>query len=359
MDAGQELFFELLSVCTGARESLSQSYTDSQWREALRIAQSQTIAGVLTSALERLPKEQLPSKLILLEWLGLCETVVDNTRRLTEASHEVVVYFREHGFPCIILKGCAVGRYYPNAERRTSGDVDVWLAGGRKEIYDFARKSDKDGLLHGVNYQHVHFNLLEGIHIEVHVWPSYLSSPLQNHRLHQFFRLHTPTMSAEMPSLAFDRVFILLHCYQHLCGHGVGLRQIMDYFYVLKQGFTEEERKDSAYWIERLGMKRFAEGLMWLFETYFGMERRYMLFAPNEKEGRFIMQEVLLTGNMGHHDTRHWGSLKTPLSRFFFNLRRDIYLAGHYPHEVLWQPFFSLWLYAWRLAKGLLGGRED
>jgi len=71
------------------------------------------------------------------------------------------------------------------------------------------------------------------------------------------------------------------------------------------------------------------------------------------------VQEVLLTGNMGHHDTRHWGSLKTPLSRFFFNLRRDIYLAGHYPHEVLWQPFFSLWLYAWRLAKGLLGGRED
>lgn len=355
----QELFFDLLLVCTGAWDSLRQHYTEEQWNGALTMAQEQTVVGVLTTALERLPKEQLPSKIFLLQWLGQGEVIVDSSSQMAEAGQKVISYFRENGFACQILKGSSVARYYPIPNRRSSGDIDVWLDGTREEIYDYARKFDKDGKLYGVNYCHIHFHLIENVHIEVHIWPSYLNSPLRNYRLHKFFNLHRPTMDCDKPSLAFDRVFILLHCYQHLCGHGVGLRQIMDYFYVLKQGFTEEERKDSAYWIERLGMKRFAEGLMWLFETYFGMERRYMLFAPNEKEGRFIMQEVLLTGNMGHHDTRHWGSLKTPLSRFFFNLRRDIYLAGHYPHEVLWQPFFSLWLYAWRLAKGLLGGRED
>ena len=82
------------------------------------------------------------------------------------------------------------------------------------------------------------------------------------------------------------------------------------------------------------------------------------LMEPDEKEGRFIIGEVLQTGNMGHSDKRNWGSMKTPLSRFFLNLKRDFYLAGHYPHEAVWQPVFSVWLYAWRLCKGLLKDRE-
>lgn len=105
-------------------------------------------------------------------------------------------------------------------------------------------------------------------------------------------------------------------------------------------------------------MARFAEGIMWVLQHYFGLEEEYKLLLPNEKEGRFIIQEVMQTGNMGHSDTRIWGSTKTPISRFFFNLKRDIYLAKHYPHEALWQPLFSLWLYFWRWSKGLLKSRN-
>lgn len=354
MTNSETLFFELLQVCVGTRDSLKQVYTDKQWNEALEMAQEQTITGVLVTALERLPKEQLPSKMLLLQWLGLEQIVVDNSSELAKASQDVVSYFRENGFACHILKGSSVARYYPVPLRRASGDVDVWVNGTRNEIYDFARKFDEEGNLYGVNYQHVHFHLIDDVHIEVHIWPSYLSSPLRNYRLHRFCNLHRPMIETGMPSLAFDRVFILLHCYRHLCGHGVGIRQLMDYYYVLRQGFTEEERKDSTYWITQLGMKRFAEGMMWVFQRCFGMEEQCLLFKPNEKEGKFIMSEVMQTGNMGHSDTRNWGSLKTPLSRFFYNLRRDLHLATHYPHEALWQPLFSLWLYAWRLSKGLM-----
>lgn len=112
------------------------------------------------------------------------------------------------------------------------------------------------------------------------------------------------------------------------------------------------------YWIRQLGMERFARGLMWVLKVYFGLEEQYLLLEPDEKEGRFIMQEVMLTGNMGHSDTRNWGSMKSPLSRFFYNLKRDLYLVRHCPYEALWQPFFSIWLYSWRLSKGLLKDRD-
>ena len=344
------------------KETLSRAYTEKEWEGAYNLAEEQTITGVLLEALEIIQEESpelMPSKMLLLQWIGIGQMVETETKQLEEAANAVVIYFHENGFPCWILKGGAVSRYYPQPLRRSSGDIDVWLDGGRKKIYDFARAFDKDGKLYGVNYHHIHFHLLEDVHVEVHIWPSFLSSPLRNHRLHQFCNLHKPTMEASMPSLAFDRVFILLHCFRHFCGSGVGFRQVMDYFYVLRQGFTEEERRNSEKWIRKLGMGRFAEGMMWVLREVFGLEERYIVVEPNEKEGRFILNEIMLTGNMGHSDKRLWGSKETALSRFTHNLKRDFYMAGHYPHEAIWQPFFSMWLYLWRISKGLLQDRDD
>lgn len=227
-----ELFFELLLVCLWAKKALSRTYSEAEWNEALEKAQKQSIEGVLLSAIERLPDDQRPPKLELLQWIGSVQMLEANSKKIAEGSEKVVKYFHKNGFACQILKGCSVGRYYPNPLRRSSGDIDVWLDGSRKKIYDFARAFDKDGKLYGVNYHHIHFHLIDGVHIEAHIWPSYLSSPLRSWRLHRFCNLHRPTMEEPMSSLAFDRVFILLHCYRHICGHGVGLRQIMDYYYV-------------------------------------------------------------------------------------------------------------------------------
>lgn len=354
----QELFFELLSISTGALAQLSEKYSDEEWNGALVIAQEQAIEGVLLSAIERLSDEQRPPKLMLLQWIGSVQMLEPYSIKIAEASDCVVKYFRENGFACNILKGSAVARYYPQPERRSSGDVDVWVDGSREKIYDFARHFDKDGMLYGVNYHHIHFHLIDDVHIEVHIWPSFLSSPLRNKRLHKFCNMHRPTMETDRPTLSFDRVFILLHCYRHMCGHGLGLRQIMDYFYVLKQGLNEKEKADAVCWIKQLGMSRFAKGLMWVLKVFFCLEEKYLLLEPDEKEGRFIIREVMLTGNMGHSDKRDWGAVKSPISRFFLNLRRDFYLAQHYPHEAVWQPFFSVWLYFWRLSKGLLKDRE-
>lgn len=354
-----KLFFELLLIASGAKDSLNNRYSDNDWVAALALANEQAVSGVLIMAMDVISdKSLLPSKPVLLQWIGNSQIIEQTSLKMEEAANAVVNYFQENNFACQVLKGCAVARYYPHPLLRSSGDIDVWLNGGRKQIYDFARKFDKEGMLYGVNYHHIHFHLIEGVHIEVHIWPSFLSSPLRNYRLHQFCDQYRPTMESSMPCLAFDRVFILLHCFRHMCDGGVGFRQVMDYFYVLRQGFTEEERVESARWIKTLGMGRFAAGLMWVLRDRFGLEKKYMIVEPNEKEGRFILNEILLTGNMGHSDKRSWGSKETALSRFFLNLKRDFYLAKHYPYETIWQPFFSIWLYIWRLFNGLLKDRD-
>lgn len=355
-----DLFFELLTLQSGAQKTLSRHYSDEQWLSALEIANEQAVTGVLVAAMETFEdKSFLPNKPVLLQWIGHGTMIEQTSFKMEEAGNVVVKFFHDNGFPCQILKGSAVARYYPKPYSRSSGDIDIWVNSGRKELYDFARKFDKDGMLYGVNYHHIHFHLIKGVPIEVHIWPSYFCSPLRNKKFHKFCELYKPTMKSSMPSLAFDRVFILSHCYRHMCGDGIGFRQVMDYFYVLKQGLSEEERVEVVKWIRKLGMGRFAEGLMWVLQEVFGMKDNLLIVSPNEKEGRFIMNEILLTGNMGHSDERPWGSKRTALSRFLFSLKRDLYMVRHYPHEALWQPFFSLCLYIWRLSKGLLRNRDD
>lgn len=177
MNTSHELLFELLRISTGAKATVSRAYSDEEWEKVYNLAEEQTIAGVLLDALEKIQDESpelMPSKMLLLQWIGNSQMIEQTSRQMEDAGMQVVDYFHKNGFACQILKGSSVGSYYPHPSRRSSGDIDIWLDGGRKKIYDFARAFDKDGKLYGVNYHHIHFHLLEDVHIEVHIWPSFL-----------------------------------------------------------------------------------------------------------------------------------------------------------------------------------------
>lgn len=337
-------FYELIRVALGNAEKLSVSPTASQWQDIKRMAEAQSIDSILLDGFERLPKSQFPgfSLPCIAQWIGKAILVEKRNKLLNIRTGETLKYFRNNNFNCCILKGQGIAKAYPNPLRRIGGDIDIWLAASRRDIYTFSKNTL--GKITGVNYHHIHFDLFDDVEVEVHIWPSFLSSPYRNYRLHQFARLYLPNNKVDEPSLAFNRVFILLHCYRHFCGHGVGMRQIMDYYWVLKQGFTEDERKESIKWIKRFGMMRFAKGVMWFLSEILGLDDEYLLCIPNERAGRFLLHEIMETGNMGHYDNRvNRKAYSTSARRFIQNLKRDVNIFCLCPHEAFWDPFFSIW----------------
>ena len=152
-----------------------------------------------------------------------------------------------------------------------------------------------------------------------------------------------------VPNLAFNRVYILVHIYRHLFAEGIGLRQLLDYYFVLCQGCTEAERAETMRVLRSLKMKRFAGAVMWVLKEVYGMDDRYMLTAPDEREGRFLLSEIMMAGNFGQYDERlqhdrgesalHWGLRK---------VKRNFRFVRCYPSEVLWSPVFKLWHFFWR-----------
>lgn len=347
------LFAELVQVYLGARPRLSVNPTGFQWEEVFEISKEQTLVAICFAAIRMLPEEQHPyDKELYKKWLWHTTQVVQKNKYLDIRTKEALAYFRDNGFSCCVLKGQGIAQLYPQPELRMPGDIDMWVVGGRQRVCAFSKS--KLGRITGVTYHHIHFPIFKDVEVEAHFYPSYFAHPLHNKRFQAFCKIHRPKGRTMASDLAFNRVYILQHCFRHLCGHGVGLRQFLDYYFVLKQGFTEEEREASLHVISRLHMMRFAKAAMWVLREVFGLEDCYLLCEADGHEGRFLLSEIIQSGNMGHFETRfNWSGL-TPFGRFLMNQKHNWVLLSHYPHEILCSPFFSIILYAYRKCKGLI-----
>lgn len=366
------IFYQLIQVAIGTRICLSHTPSADEWGELYAIAKKQSLVGVCFAGVQKTlsnspfrstgsgqvlgkdPSAIGMSELQYLTWMGMAAKIQQRNEIMNGYTHKALTYFRAKGFPCQVLKGQGVAKLYGSlAGLRQSGDVDVWLSCGRKRLYDFARKDF--GKIEGLNYYHIHCPIIEDTVVEAHVWPSYLTNPFKNRKLHQFSIEYQPTVGcADTPDKVFDGVFIMLHCYRHFCGRGVGMRQVLDYYFVLKtlsdSPSKGEERVEVLKWIKALGMYRFATAMMWVLKDIFGLDEKYLICECNEKEGRFLLDEVMNTGNMGRGESRFKRDDSNAVLRFISNQRKNLHLLTHYPGEVCWSPFFNLARYFWQLT---------
>ena len=371
------LFFELLQVAIGNRKELTHTPTAEEWSELYTLAQRQTLVGISFRAVEQLPEAQRPPKALLMQWMMATERIKALNTDLDRKALAVANKFLSEGFPSVILKGQGISKLYilrdnvnendnclldgelsifnsqfSIQEYRTPGDIDIWLHGARKDILNYVRCHVPDCK---PVYHHVDFPVIEGLDIEVHFMPSWMNSPVTNHRLQRWFRSFNFQFSIfnykEIPSpnIAFNRIYILVHIYRHLFHEGIGLRQLLDYYFVLHQGFTEEERAETMRMLCSLKMERFTAAVMWVLQEVYGMDDHYLLTTPDEREGRFLLNEIMMAGNFGHYDERlQHEQGETTLHWALRKIKRNFRFVRSYPSEVLWSPLFKLWHWVWR-----------
>ena len=129
------------------------------------------------------------------------------------------------------------------------------------------------------DYKHLHLKIFKDTEVEMHYRPEVLLNLVKNRKLQKWFSSeeiqnsifqHNGAMIT--PSIEFNLFYILLHIYRHFLYEGVGLRQLMDYFFVLKSVSSQDDKTLSLDSIESFGMKRFAKGVMWIMKDVFGLE---------------------------------------------------------------------------------------
>ncbi len=341
------LFIDLLRVALDNKECLSRTPTEEEWAWLFEMAEKQSISGICFAGVKRLAtQQQEPSEDQYMEWLDTAVQIQQGNERMNENTTKVVDLFRNNGFACHILKGQSMASLYGDLRLlREPGDVDVWLSGGRKKICDFSMKMLRH--VEGMTYRHIHFPYWDDFEVEPHFIPGYMSNPFHSRRLMDFFQKYEPKENCPIDApWEFNIVYILQHCFNHFLKRGIGMRQLMDYYFVLKaQNDVRCKKEDVRKTLKEIGMLKFAKAVMWFLGYVFGMDKKYMICEPDEKEGRFLLSEVLCTGNFGKHDSRYDWHIDSPLKRFLANQRWNIHLLTHYPSEVLWSPFTSIYRY--------------
>lgn len=349
------------------------------WRAMFQIAKKHAITGFIGSALKNIGGDVLIEKDakskdsftdLIMDWMA---EVVKIARRNKKVNDNVVVEFKKlenKGLECCLLKGQGNALFYPNHDSRTSGDIDVWVRFkdsvntdvNIRKIIQMAKEVQPNSK---ASYHHIDIPSINGTPVEAHYRPQFLFSYKHNKNLQAYFIEHADEQfnnkvkfgdtEISVPTPGFNIVFQLSHIYNHLFHEGIGLRQIVDYYYQLnasphpspEERETKSLRKDYARLLNKVGLYHIASAIMWILVNLFGMPSEWLIVEPDEKRGRFVFNEILQGGNFGKSDKRYHFS-NTAFGKNLQRLQRDCRLFRYFPSEALSEPVFRFWHAWWR-----------
>ena len=443
----QKIFFDFLRFSIGSAKEIPDSLKEADWKELYAIAQKQALLGVLFHGIRQLPKQLAPEQKLLMQWMVMAEQIRKQNIRLFQDSVKVCQNFENEGFANCILKGQGNALLYPNPYMRTPGDIDIYLSGGRRKIMKYVDQVCPNQVM---RYHHVDFPVMKTA-IEVHFTPSYMFSPIHNRRMQKWFeevmgeqcnhRVSLPDGYGEIhvPLVSFNVIYILSHLYRHIFTEGIGLRQLLDYYYVVcdfckvyqissnhlsnfsnhpvplskegstfspspsssgsgdvialrcseplrsKDGGPSKVSPDCAGWdrldgsgdttsacsldagsssfsacssvaldvvqreLKHLGLWKFAQAVMFVMKEVFGLSQDRMIAPMDEKEGRFLLDEIMRGGNFGQYDDRMGSKVgESKIHRYFRMNLRNLRFVKHYPVEAVCEPVFRTWFAGWK-----------
>ena len=456
------IFLELLQAAVGKRRCLSKVLTEEEWIQVYDLFKKHALLGIGYVAIQKLPKEQCPPKAMILQWVAIAQQIRQRNLELNEECNEVVTILKHDGIESVVINGQSNLENYPEELRdfRSSGDIDLWTKltndsgipiavqqgdaveyeyyKGVRGIIEYARLQRRlleDKSLFKPLYYHVEYHTDNGTEVEMHYRPSFLCSPIRNMRMQRWFKEQFDVCLKNNCQLGFpvltpsvNVVYQLVHLYRHVFEGGVGLRQLMDYYFALRVWHNDvmecKDLQSQGMWSEGLGtpvmspsevmavlrsfgMGKFAGAVMYVLQEAFeneecllelemrneklGIERElpridrelkeigpqaddmgeqqlssigqqlkekcvcepWMIYKPNEKEGKKLLEEIMKGDNFGQYDTRDAALKKGGMVKHeFWKLKRMLRLVRSYPEEALWEPVFRVWHLGWRMIHG-------
>ena len=318
MECNYQPFFALLRLAmTG--EQFDSVPTAEEWSEFYQMAGIQSVTGVCFTAFPRLTKAQQPPVELMVRWMGEAEDI----RRMNELQNQEAArltrLFTEAGRRSAILKGQANARLYLDRLSRQVGDIDIWVEGGKKGVVALLMElglvtelgsTSVDGKP-TASYHHVHLRpTKDHIVVEVHFRPSSGNfNPFTNRRLQRWLEQEIASSCQpvdegfNVPSVRFALIMQLSHIQRHFLVVGIGLRQICDYYWLLKNS-TEEDRREVASHLSSFGLRYTASALMWVLHGVLHLDEDLMLCPPDSYRGEWMLREIMAGGNFGHHAGR-------------------------------------------------------
>lgn len=368
----EKLFFELIRVAIGTQDSLSQLPSNKEWKALYDMAMKQSLVGVCFAALQRLGADADEgftrigmSEMLYLTWMGVTAKIQQKNDIVNRQCVELQKRLSQEELQSCILKGQSAAALYGNelSRLRQSGDIDAWVNASRKDIIKYVQNIAPTA---NVREHHMELEAFEETEVEIHFWPAVIRHFLKNRKLQKWFdgkrnevfsnhiNLHgSSVLTICAPTPEFHAIQQMAHMYHHLFDSGIGLRQVMDYYFVLKAlSATPEKRQTLAADIKHIGMGRFASSMMYALHITMGLEEEMMILPPNKEDGEFLLGEIMRGGNFGKYDDKKMRNTSNYFSSFYGSIFRNLRYLRFNPFDWFWSPLWRLYYFGWRKCNG-------
>ena len=360
-------FFAFQRYCLGYKGNMSKIVAGIDWQELYSFASKQALLGLCFEGIERLGKEY-PEELkqnpigreLLMTWMGKAQQIRRQNMKVNVVAGKLFAMLRVDGMRCCVLKGQGNALMYPNPYSRTPGDIDVWIDASRERIMEYTQKKFELG--DDIRLQHLETSL-DGVPVELHFFPCSMNNILYHARLQKWFRRNADLQCSHIvglpdgagdiaiPTTAFNVVYQLTHLYHHFFDEGIGMKQIIDYYYVVSMLNVNCEM---LTWLQKdlkhLGLWNFAGAVMYVLKEVLGLSEEKMIAPMDEKRGKLLLAEILDGGNFGRHFTKYAGFTHQSMGKkYFLKIWRNMHFVRYYPAEALSEPIFRTWHFFWRL----------
>ncbi len=333
-DCSTEMIFALLRAGLWQTDVLSLDIENIDLERVCRIAEEQTVEGLILAGYEKLQKDlrkagrEIPLSDEILELIGIVHIQEQLNKEMNRFIGKLVQKMRSAGVYSLLVKGQGIAQCYEKPQWRTCGDVDLLLD------EDNYRKAFS--LLSSM-VSHVEDEIPNRLHREMEIggWSVELHGTLRSglwKRLDKCIdEIQTDTFKNKavriwdnngvevlLPAPDNDVIFVFTHILQHFFKLGIGLRQICDWCRLLwtyqksldtvllesrlrKMGLMTEWLSFAALAVDRLGMPEKAMPL-------YSKDKRW------KRKANRLVNYILMTGNFGHNCD---DSYRTKYTRLF------------------------------------------
>ena len=360
------MIFDFLIYCLGKKENMSRVIAGMDWQQLYSFVSKQAILGLCFEGIGRLGKEY-PEELkrnpigreLLMTWMGKAQQIRRQNMKVNAVAGKLFAMLRVDGMRCCVLKGQGNALMYLNPYSRTPGDIDVWIDASRERIMEYAQKKFELG--NDIRLQHLETSL-DGVPVELHFFPCSMNNPIYHARLQKWFRRNADLQCSHIvglpdgagdiaiPTTAFNVVYQLTHLYHHFFDEGIGMRQIIDYYYVVNNDELLAIKDTLQKELKHLGLWKFAGAVMYVLYEALGLSEEKMIAPMDEKRGKLLLAEILNGGNFGKHFTKYGHFTQQGMAKkYFLKIWRNMHFVRYYPAEDLSEPIFRTWHFFWRM----------
>lgn len=315
LDTNQQAFFELMRAGLWEKETQLLQYGKVDYDEVFRIADEQSVIGLVTEGIEHVQDVKIPQEIVL-QFIGTSLQLEQQNKALNDFIVWLIETLRKEGVYTLLVKGQGIAQCYERPLWRACGDVDLLLSEdnyqkAKKVLIPLADDVEKEFK----SFKHIGMTMKGDFVVELHgTLHSRLSKRIDrgiDESQNDVFcggnvrSWENGNTQVFIPGPDNDVIFVFTHILHHFYIEGIGLRQICDWCRLL---WTYRSKLD----LQLLESRIRKMGLMSEWKAFYNLANKY-LGMPDygsglmvhdsryDKKADRIIEFVLEVGNFGHN----------------------------------------------------------